>query len=680
MENLETITSKESSLTNELNEALQEFSASENTLKNEIITSNKDLKPRTKEEMTEYITSWECKQRIEKYIQVNGLPIIISQIAIDEASSLIQIQYTVTLGDNTQKITSYMQIMGEKNNTYIQFKKNPTTENDASSIEIWGSLYDIQISKSPSKGIDIRIVENPKKTQEKILETIKKFELTPTFTDNDFEDATLENTKITALKYTQLGKEVTKEGDLYFRTIFLKEKWKYLEMGKVYFDAKWNFDAKKTTTKQEIKIVWVSVGIEIDSDKNTFTITNVDNLKEKIKKHRDILSTYIENSEFGDNTIFTGFNREKGGKRKQSKLLWLEIINDMYTFKRKWEKTTETINIGFTDMDELFLRDNTGKKAEPIIIEIQRANGKKEIREIQTNTEKKQFIIQQTESKLVTNQEKPALENEPNKLMSKNYIYHQNSESKKIEYYNGQGTLITSIPATKTEKNEWKLWTLTEDVNTNDLYKEMIKTIANKSITEKLKNINLLDNDLYTAFDTMIKKSKATLTWRNVVKVMDDEKNNIYKYYKIEQTNDGDPFIFIEDEELYEEAKKVMEILLENMSIIEKIENTQLWYKDKKEKVEKKFTQFVGWCWFLPIPTQNKIDFLWETEKTKTSLTKKFIWGSKTADIQEFDIIFEIKGSDITTAENTQTINRQKYKTRLKEKEEWLTLRFDDIE
>ena len=74
---------------------------------------------------------------------------------------------------------------------------------------------------TPSKGIDIRILANETKTQEKIREKIKGFELNNTNEAKEFEDTELENTKITALKDTLLGKEITKEelGNLYHSLI-----------------------------------------------------------------------------------------------------------------------------------------------------------------------------------------------------------------------------------------------------------------------------------------------------------------------------------------------------------------------------------------------------------------------------------------------------------------------------
>jgi len=69
----------------------------------------------------------------------------------------------------------------------------------------------------------------------------------------------------------------------------------------------------------------------------------------------------------------------------------------------------------------------------------------------------------------------------------------------------------------------------------------------------------------------------------------------------------------------------------------------------------------------LPIDTKTKIAFLQETDKIKTPLTKTFIWGFKTENIQNFPVIFNITDKKITVNEKEQTINTMKYKTRLED-------------
>lgn len=118
-----------------------------------------------------------------------------------------------------------------------------------------------------------------------------------------------------------------------------------------------------------------------------------------------------------------------------------------------------------------------------------------------------------------------------------------------------------------------------------------------------------------------------------------------------------------------------MNIILENIKTIEKIENTQLKYRDKKEKVNKSFTQFIGENGLLPITTADKIEFLKNTNN-KTTLTKEFIRGSTTADIKNFPVNFVVEKNKITVQEKTQSINDKIYTTKLKEKDEKLTLRF----
>ncbi|MEI7564046.1 MAG: hypothetical protein WCJ39_10935 [bacterium] len=101
----------------------------------------------------------------------------------------------------------------------------------------------------------------------------------------------------------------------------MREGEKYREIGKVYFDEKGKIDIIKTQKSQEFKLLNITMKITVDTEKNTFKIENIDLLKKQIIAQREVLKTYISNSEFGDNTIFEGFNRAKGGEWKQTKLL-----------------------------------------------------------------------------------------------------------------------------------------------------------------------------------------------------------------------------------------------------------------------------------------------------------------------------------------------------------------------
>lgn len=314
MTNLEKANIQASTLENEVNQALNKFSAEKNQLKSEVIQTNKDLKSRTKEQMKDYVESGECKKRIDAYIQVNGEKINVSKLEMDDINGLIKMKYKITIDGTEKEITTYMKIMGENNNTYMQFQKKTPEDKEVNSAEMYtknnnkifapedgykeGKLYDINVVKSANKSIDIRIVENMRKTQEKIEQSIKNFELTPEFKDTDFEDASLENTRITAFKDTKLGKEITKEDNGYSRAIFIKEGEKYREVAKVYFTKTGAFDKERTASTQEIKILNTPITIAINKENTSFAIKNIDALKTQIKTQRQILSTYIENSEF----------------------------------------------------------------------------------------------------------------------------------------------------------------------------------------------------------------------------------------------------------------------------------------------------------------------------------------------------------------------------------------------
>lgn len=71
----------------------------------------------------------------------------------------------------------------------------------------------------------------------------------------------------------------------------------------------------------------------------------------------------------------------------------------------------------------------------------------------------------------------------------------------------------------------------------DDLFK-YLKTNMDKALRGRIKNINILENDMYGAFVDLRTKSKVNIVQRNVVRVLDNEKNGICKYYKVNQKNE----------------------------------------------------------------------------------------------------------------------------------------------
>lgn len=682
MANLEKLNTQEFLLEDEINAALKSFSIETMALKKSI-TKNKETKERTKEEMKDYLDSGELRKRMDVYIKINGKKIDISDLEMDDASGMLKIKYNVLFGTTQKEISSYFKIVGETNNNYIQFINNPTTNIDVKNVELFkkdgkellmpedgyrgGKIFDINIIKTPNKEIDIRVIENSRKTKENLYKKIQEYTLQPKFTAETFKDETLENTNIETLAYTQLGEKIVPEGQWYYREIFMRDGKIYREIGKIYFNEKWEVDMQKTKTTQKHTLLNVAIDIEIDTKNNSFELKNIDILKNKILEHRKLLSEFIGNSEFGDYTIFEWFNRERWTKRTKTRLLWLELVDDMYTFKRWTKKEKDTINFGFTKNNELTFKDNTGKEIDPFTLKTIKANKKEEYKNITIDKNAKKLLIQDSDKEQLNNKTQPDLENEPS-VLTKNYLYSQNESFDTIRYHTKTGKLITQIPTTRTEKNEWKLETLAEDVQIEDLYKDITK-----KTTTNFWNLNIIDSDVFWAFNELRESSKINISARKVVRVLD--KSNIYKYYTVEQKKTWAPFVFELDQELYKESERIMNIILENIKTIEKIENTQLKYRDKKEKVNKSFTQFIGENGLLPITTAEKIEFLKNTNN-KTTLTKEFIRGSTTADIKNFPVNFVVEKNKITVQEKTQSINDKIYTTKLKEKDEKLTLRF----
>ena len=121
MANLETLNTQESLLEKEINDAMKEFSAEEMTLKSSINSKNKDIQPRTKEEMKEELDSWELRKRLDTYIQINGQKIAISNLEMDDNKGLLKMKYKVMFDNVENKISSYFKIVGEKNSSYLKF-------------------------------------------------------------------------------------------------------------------------------------------------------------------------------------------------------------------------------------------------------------------------------------------------------------------------------------------------------------------------------------------------------------------------------------------------------------------------------------------------------------------------------------------------------------------------------
>ena len=92
-----------------------------------------------------------------------------------------------------------------------------------------------------------------------------------------------------------------------------------------------------------------------------------------------------------------------------------------------------------------------------------------------------------------------------------------------------------------------------------------------KEFRDSIKDINIFENDMYTAFAALRTNENNKLNApRKIVRVLDDEKNGVYKYYKVNQNKDGEAFVFEEDDELYDESKRIMDKVLKNIDIIKK--------------------------------------------------------------------------------------------------------------
>jgi len=68
------------------------------------------------------------------------------------------------------------------------------------------------------------------------------------------------------------------------------------------------------------------------------------------------------------------------------------------------------------------------------------------------------------------------------------------------------------------------------------LFQDMKTKMFTDTFTENLKDLNILENDVYTAFLTLRKESKINTDNRNAISVLFDEEEGIYKYYTAKQS------------------------------------------------------------------------------------------------------------------------------------------------
>lgn len=501
----------------------------------------------------------------------------------------------------SKKVTMAIQFTYKNNNIYISFddikigkyklEKNWTLFLD-------NTVYDYSIDLwQDKKTLGINSKANKFKTTEKIIEKIKWNNFNTTKIFKEYPE--FENTQLTPLNDVKLWNDVGTEGDKYYREINLIENWKYRPIAKVYFDKYWNVDLEKTNdelNKSNIKVLWVDIKYEITKTDEWLTLTmNKESAKQllrKVQSDREAIINIIDKAKIWPNKDFIGFNKVKSvrpwSKEKEvwlfrTDLIWLDLTNDNYTFKRGKEKDQI---LRFT----VESRDGWNST-------VQMRNGNNQI----VNTTfvtiwNDYYQITLNWDVLVIDKIKKEWENitehmpeySGDRTIASTITNKTNShyDGNSLEYFSDEWDLITDINSKKNEKWYYTLEKQSTDIYIMDLYNYKKFNNLTKEIKSYQDKLNTLDIDLITAFWIHLEKNWVHLSNQDDIRVKDKSWNVTYctidKKYKVAV-----------DEKLYTWVEKSLTTIRDRLATIDNLCKSKVRWINGSDRQD--FEKFVWW-------------------------------------------------------------------------------------
>lgn len=545
------------------------------------------------------ITEWELKANIKE---------------IDK--DIVEITYTHTfewvewyISEQKTNVKINVEFTYKDNNIFINIDK----------VSIWWTVlknqnltfndilvYDYDFSMEEDKSLQFNTKFNPYKTQEKIENKIQKTKFNLSCDAKNIEE--LENTQITTLNKIKLGKEIFKEKDednedeamWFYKEIYFYENWKYRTICKVFFDKEGNIDWDKTKKESwwSFDILWVKVDYKISKNSETeidFSIDkkSLESLEKKVKELKEQIIEIVDNAEVWPNKIFEWFNKTKEERvwseweevrLFDTKLIGLEIIDDIYTFQR-WAQTHQKMSF-WTDGKDVYLVDWNNTKTDKYYV----------------TSWKNYFSISLKDNELKIKKIKKEKENDYNHLP--NFVWDKDitnilnnqelltqydDEEEKLNYFNTDGMLITSIETKKTKDWEYKINQQETDIDIYKLYNyKKFQWITNK-INEEQEKLKVLGVDVLNIFKDLLDENWLNTEEQNLLKVVDQEWNIFY--CKAEWK--WDEISVEKDEELYQKTKDDLEEMKCRLETLNKLKNVELKRKNKWQVED--FTEFVWW-------------------------------------------------------------------------------------
>lgn len=547
----------------------------------------------------------------------------------------------------------------DNNNVFIQIQ-SIKIENQ----EIWWKefivkdvVYDIEINEWENKSIMVNHKINQQKTKEHIEQKILKTDLSLQTTIPTVKD--IENCQATKLNDVALWKEIFNDWNNFYRSIYFTQDNQYRELSKVYFDKKWNLILNEKDTTNKITLLWIDVKYKLQKNWNNVSLSynsdDINALVKKIRQDRNKLISTINTAKVWPNKSFTWFNKKEWTTARSkwekvwsfdTKLLWLNLINDTYTFQR-WDKKENTLLFD-TKWEKLSIKNNNLETVALFFVSIDDANNYQislweelSIDKIKKEVENKENILPKFEWE---SQITSILNNEELNI---------DKTSWQLYYFNNDGSLVSKINTKQNKDWTYNLNQNNTKVDIVDLYRfSKFKSIVS-SITEIKNKLNILDIDILSTFKTLLKENfwELQIDWIKVVW------EDIY-YSNINGKNSE--FSLELNQKLYNAAEKTLESIKNRLEIVQKLSETKI-LRSNDWKTED-FTKFVWWWRGIGLryidpeqinafvsqkSSQIDLDILrWEGDKTTVtydisvkSWKVKLMWKSKvTIDWQTYKL------------------------------------------
>lgn len=573
----------------------------------------------------------------------------------------------------SKKITMAVQFTYKNNNIYISFDD----------IKIWkyqleknwtlyldNTVYDYSIDLwQDKKTLGINSKANKYKTTEKIIEKIKWNNLNTTKIFKEYPE--FENTQLTPLNTVKLWNEVSTEWDKYYREINLIENWKYRPIAKVYFDKYWNIDLTKTNeelNKTNIKVLWIDIKHDITKSDDWLTLTmNTESAKQllrKVQSDRQAIINIIDKAKIWPNKDFTWFNKEKSvrpwSKQKEvwlfrTDLIWLDLTNDNYTFKR-WKEKDQILRFTVESKEwwsaTVNMRNWNNQIVNTTFVTIWN-----DYYQISLNWD---VLVIDKIKKEWENITEHMPEYSGDRSIASTITNKTNShyDGNSLEYFSDEWDLITDINSKKNEKWYYSLDKQSTDIYIMDLYNYKKFSNLTKEIKTYQNKLNTLDINLITAFEIHLEKNWVHLANQDDIRVKD--KNWNITYCTIDKK-----FKVAVDEKMYTWVEKSLTTIRDRLATIDNLCKSKVRWINWSDRQD--FEKFVWWWWWI-----------WRRVVSQDQILSFISWATDNIDIelmrwewQTTVITYNVKKWAIKLNWKSKiTISWQEYKIKIN-KENW---------